>query len=376
MKMPVPYRKRHDGFSLVEMAVVILIAGIMMGAGLSLLSVKQEAAKWGVTQKNQETVKQALINYLGKNKRLPCPSTVALLGVAGNPPCASYSGIVPYATLGLDRTAALDGWENFITYAAAKNPITTPPPSPYTTAWMYSYHATDNTPPNTTTDYLAFRVSTSTGGITVTDGTTTIADPGAATGAAVVLISYGKNGFGAVNIKGGTNNSASAGADEAINVALDSTGAAITVVKRGTTDSTAGGGAFDDIVMMLSANDLVDSLIANGMLQSNPQAALNQANNFVIGLIVASRDTTGWCAIDPSYKFDVPSTSGGDSPVFPSTVKAEGVVYARIMGSSSIRYCTSSGNAYTLTAGDGTQKIVTVDELKGIITQGAGGFYL
>lgn len=316
-----------------------------------------------MTQKNQETVKQALINYLGKNKRLPCPTTVALLGVAGNPPCTSYSGIVPYASLGLDRTAALDGWENFITYAVAKNPITTPPPSPYTTEWMYSYHATDNTPPNTTTASSAFWAATSTGGIKVTNGTTTIADPGIATGAAVVLISYGKNGFGAVNIKGGTNNSASAGTDEAINVALDSTGAAITVVKRDTTDSTAGGGAFDDVVMMLSANDLVDSLIANGTLQSNPQAALNQANNVVLGIIVASRESGSYCW-SSNYRYPLPSS-------VPFT--NWGITYSR--STSKIEICSSSGPAYTLTAVDGTQITITKQELQGLVVRGAGGFY-
>lgn len=368
MKMLVPYRKRHAGFSLVEMAVVILIASIMMGAGLSLLSVKQEAAKWDATRKNQEAIKQALINYLGKNKRLPCPTTVALLGVASNPNplCTSYSGIVPYASLGLDRTTALDGWENYITYVVAKNPITTPPPSPYKTAWMLSYHATDNTSPNTTNKSSAFWPSTSTGGIKVTNGTTDtiiIANPVDLTGAAVVLISYGKNGFGAVNVKGGTNDSTSAGADETINVAPDSTGAAITIVKRDTTDSTAGGGAFDDVVMMLSANDLIDTLIENGTLQSNPQAALNQANNIVIGMIVASKESGSYCD-GSNYRYSIPS-----SVSFPGW----GISYSRSV--DRIYVCSSSGTAYTLTAGDGTPKTMTKEELQGLIVQGAGGFY-
>lgn len=368
MKMLVPYRKRHAGFSLVEMAIVLLIAGIMMGAGLSLLSVKQEAAKWDTSRKNQEAIKQALINYLGKNKRLPCPTTVASGGAAAPPPpCPSYSGIVPYYELGLTRNAVLDGWENYITYVVASNPITTPPPSPYKTAWLYSYSVSSSTPPNTTTKSSAFWPSTSTGGIKVTNGTTTIANPGNATGAAVVLISYGKNGFGAINVKGGTNDSTSAGTDEAINAAPDSTGLAVTVVKRDATDSTASGGAFDDIVMMLSANDLIDPLIANGTLQLNSLTLLNQANNIVIGSIMASRTTTYNCS-NPSYRFLVPS-----SPSFPSTVIAEGISYSR--GVDWIRYCTPSDTAYTLTAGDGTQKIVSVDELRAILGQGAGGFY-
>ena len=123
METLIPQRKRLAGFSLVEMAIVILIAGIMMGAGLSLLSVKQEAAKWDATQKHQEAIKQALINYLGKNKRLPCPVDPAAptTGIEGRSPtaptlpiCISYFGVVPYATLELERSVALDGWENYI----------------------------------------------------------------------------------------------------------------------------------------------------------------------------------------------------------------------------------------------------------------------
>lgn len=365
MKMLVPYRKRHAaGFSLVEMAVVILIAGIMMGAGLSLLSVKQEAAKWDTSRKNQEAIKQALINYLGKNKRLPCPATAASGGAAAPPPpCPSYSGIVPYYELGLTRTAVLDGWENYITYFVSNNPITTPPPSG-STAWMYSYHATDNTSPNTTNASSAFWASNSTGGIKVTDGTATIADPSNATGAAVVLISHGKNGLGAVNVKGGTNDSTSAGTDEVINATPDSTnGAAITVVKRDTTDSTTGGGAFDDIVMILSANDLTWLLIANGTLQSNPQAALSQANNIVVGRIVASKNSGSYCD-GSNYRYSIPS-----SVSFPDW----GISYSRFV--DRIYVCTSSGTAYTLTAVDGTQKTITIEELQGLIVQGAGGFY-
>lgn len=374
MNILTPYSKRLAGFSLVEMAIVILIAGIMMGAGLSLLAVKQTAAQADVTRKNQETIKQALINYLGQKKRLPCPTTVANGGIAAPlPPCTSYSGIVPYYALGLDRAVALDGWENFITYVVSANPITTPPLSPYTTAWLYSYNASSSASPNTNNASLAFWPSISTGGITVTDGTNTIASPSNATGAAVVLISYGKNGYGAFNIKGQNAPPPTANVDEVKNAAPDSTGLAITVVKRDASE------IFDDILMIVSTNDLTGPLITNGTLQSNAQAALTQANDVVLSNIVGSRaciPAAPACSASPRYQYSIPGNpSSPPTPyfTFPPAVSAWGVTYATTAAAATIGATTpASGNAYTLTAGDGTTKMVSIDELRGILLRGAG----
>lgn len=387
METLIPQRKRLAGFSLVEMAIVILIAGIMMSAGLSLLSVKQAAAQFETTKKNQESIKQALINYLGKNLRLPCPGNSngaeIRIATASLPPCSSYSGVVPYQTLGLDRAAALDGWENFITYVVSPSPIAatlpaTIPPAPiWTTAWLYSYSTTPATPPcsattcsNTPTTGTipvkpAFWPSTSTGGIKVTtDGTITIADPGNATGAAVVLISYGKNGYGALNVKGTNAQPPAANIYEVPNAA--SSVATAGVIKRDSTET------FDDIVMILSANDLTGPLIANGTLQSGAQAALSQANDIVMGNIVASRLPCPGTAVLPVcttsiYYYTIPaagsitfSSSWGVSQTLPAmTITIDG------------QY-SSAPNAYTLTAGDGTTKTVLIGELRGILTRGAG----
>lgn len=250
-----------------------------------------------------------------------------------------------------------------------RNPITVSLPAatpPYTTAWLYAYSTTSNTTPYTTTGTSAFWPSTSTGGITVTNDTNTIADPTKDTGAVVALISYGKNGYGAANTKGGVNDSSAAGTDEIQNINPIAGILPNTVVKRDTTDSTSGGGAFDDVVMILSANDLTGLLIANGKLQTNAQAALSQANAIILGYIMASRfhNPSGPCSDD--YYYNTPS----GSPSFPSTVSAWGIKYQQV--TSVIGNCTSPANAYTLTAGDGTQKIVTTQELIGILSLAAG----
>jgi len=458
MKTLILQRKRLAGFSLVELAIVLLITTIILSAGLGLLSLKREASQREATQKKQETIKQALINYLGQNKRLPCP---AIVSPAATPPytgaedrsgstpapCKQYSGIVPYQELGLDRAAALDGWDNFITYVVSPPKVLIPPAQPagpaplLSTAWLYTYNNitlsnvspfTKTTTPNpvntnpitavsiTATD-PAFWPSTSTGGIIVTDGTNTIADPFKATGAVVVLISYGKNGYGAFNVKGAQNNFTPAGTDQKQNA--DSTmlvignPPAIKVVKRDSTDLTTGGGAFDDIVMMLSANDLTGPLIGSGTLQSSAEAALSQANDAVIGKIIASRSnpcpltsttqnsaapvcTTLVCttydtatppncisSVCTAYStYNTSSTSSTnvcyyDIPVpasiiftAPPNVAAWGVVYSQV---ATRIYATTylpitATNAYTLTAGDGSTKTVSIQELQGILARAAG----
>ena len=129
------------GFTLVEIAVALLIGAIILTAGLSLVRTRLEAAQIDVTQKHQEAIKQALISYLARNKRLPCPDVIdAVTGnpnsrdgredrIGGGPPwnCATppvgapYVGGVPYVDLGLERSAALDGWDNYITYVMSPN---------------------------------------------------------------------------------------------------------------------------------------------------------------------------------------------------------------------------------------------------------------
>src|SRR3954471_8356995 len=113
----------RSGFTLVEMAVVVLIAAILLTAGLSMVKSRLEAAQLDVTQKKQDAIKQALIAYLGRYKRLPCPDTnldgredrdPAPPYTCGLPGAAQSFGGVPYIDLGLDRSAALDGWEDYI----------------------------------------------------------------------------------------------------------------------------------------------------------------------------------------------------------------------------------------------------------------------
>jgi len=117
---------RHThGFTLLEMAVVLAIVALLLGSGLSLVSVQIEQQRIKDTQKTLGDAKEALIGYALINGRLPCPAAPATTGVenpAGGGACTNFNnGFLPAITLGLpgiDSNGYLtDAWGNRIRYA-------------------------------------------------------------------------------------------------------------------------------------------------------------------------------------------------------------------------------------------------------------------
>ena len=128
------FSKRHLGFTLVEMAIVLVILGFVLSALLLPLRAQREQVFLAQTNATLETAKQALLGYAQRNGRLPCPATVASQGresplggtVAATPNCAQNGlGFLPAATLGIQpvnaQGLAVDGWNNPIRYAVTQN---------------------------------------------------------------------------------------------------------------------------------------------------------------------------------------------------------------------------------------------------------------
>lgn len=259
------------GFSLIEIAVVLVIITILVTIIAIPLATQLEQQRRNDTGRQLETIKEALIGYAQANGRLPCPATDgANYGATNtygseNPPgggaCASPVGYLPAATLGafpVDSTGfALDAWgtpKNRILYAIADINITTGTNCP-----MAQNHplTTQGGIKTISMDCLA------SGGKTLLSvcSSTPIGAPGAATACAAgtkltdsapfVLISLGKNApTGAVS-----------GSDEAHNVDLDNF-----FVSKSITVGTAPGGEFDDIVTWPSLNVLFARMIQAGKL--------------------------------------------------------------------------------------------------------------
>lgn len=105
---------KPKGFTLIEMAVVLVIVGLMLGGLLVPLSTQMETGRRKETAATLESIREALIGYAIINKRLPCPDTnddglpgpgVCNTG-ANQPPNV---GGLPYVTLGV---SSKDAWGN------------------------------------------------------------------------------------------------------------------------------------------------------------------------------------------------------------------------------------------------------------------------
>ncbi|MGJ8619840.1 MAG: type II secretion system protein [Methylophilaceae bacterium] len=119
------------GFTLVEMAVVLVILGFLITAFLLPLKAQRDVAFQLQTQATLEIAKRALIGFAQANGRLPCPATSNGTGTfpddtgtsspAGSGVCTSQFGFLPATTIGIQPTDeqgfALDAWNNRIRYA-------------------------------------------------------------------------------------------------------------------------------------------------------------------------------------------------------------------------------------------------------------------
>ena len=132
MEMPTHKFKRKvpksmSGFSLLELAIVLLIVGLVMGASLKAGVAYISIEKRKVTIARLSALDTAFVNYVAQNKRLPCPADGATASgnvnagveqrTAANGVCTTVNrGVVPWVSLGISEGDAQDGWFNRITY--------------------------------------------------------------------------------------------------------------------------------------------------------------------------------------------------------------------------------------------------------------------
>ena len=69
---------RHRGFSLVEMAVVLLIVGLLASVFLPATNTMMDNNRRKETRAKLEAIEQAMRRFVVVNGRLPCPANGAL----------------------------------------------------------------------------------------------------------------------------------------------------------------------------------------------------------------------------------------------------------------------------------------------------------
>ena len=217
---------RQRGFTLVEMAVVLVILGLFLGGLILPLSAQMEQRDRTITLKTLGEVREALIGYALSNRYLPCPDSKAIpdgiedTRVAGA--CPQPEGTLPWQTLGVERT---DAWTHYLHYRVT--------PAFSNNATLFSLSSTG-----------AISVNSDTGELT--------------TNAVAVILSYGSNGFGAKStLQASPDNDMQAptGTDELENTDLDATFISHTPTPQGSANE------FDDMLAWLPQSLLLNRMV-------------------------------------------------------------------------------------------------------------------
>ncbi|MFN0318318.1 MAG: type II secretion system protein [Burkholderiales bacterium] len=246
------------GFTLIELAVVIVVIALLLGALLVPLGTQVEQRKVAETQKALEEIREALLGFAMANGRLPKPSGVP----SGSPPSINLAnpahrpdgrerpaacgandcfGFLPWADLGMPSA---DAWNKLYRYSVTET--FTVPPAALTTPGNRLIR-TRNTP-----------------GMALAD---------LATGVVAVVLSHGPSNYGVTpGFSVFPNLSSPNNPDEERNYnyanswpALAADRYFVTRVKS-TSTNVAVGGDFDDLLVWIPQSLFMHRMVAAGRL--------------------------------------------------------------------------------------------------------------
>jgi prepilin-type N-terminal cleavage/methylation domain-containing protein len=274
---------RDRGFTLTELAIAMVVIGLLMGSVMFTLSAQNDRLKTEETHRRLERARELVLAFAVANGRLPCPARYkdAANNSAGvemrdstTGKCTSggvddyyggtlsngyTGGLLPAATLGFSNVDssgfAVDAWQNRIRYAVAKQRASgtcafTPPAGTilYTHAANLKTYGLSCQPD----DLIICKASTA---ITSTACGGAKYQINSQSLIVAIVFSTGKN----AGTTGGT------GTDEAAN--LDGAGDANPVfVYHEEAPSSATGGEFDDQFTWITVGELYGKLVAAGIL--------------------------------------------------------------------------------------------------------------
>lgn len=228
------------GYTLVELGVALFVITLLLGSLLVPLTTQVEQRQVSETQKTLDDVKEALVGFALANGYLPCPDVTTGAGandgnedVSGAGVCVSNEGNLPWVTLGAVQS---DVWDSRFHYRVDPGFAQRPPAS-------------------------VFTLGTSTNLKVCTSAACSTPLTSAGNGPAAVILSYGRNAYGALNAQTGAANPAPASADE-----LENTNGDTTFVSRPPSAAGAAAGEFDDLVTWMSKYVLFSRMVSAGKL--------------------------------------------------------------------------------------------------------------
>ncbi|MEW6120726.1 MAG: prepilin-type N-terminal cleavage/methylation domain-containing protein [Pseudomonadota bacterium] len=238
---------RHaSGFTLIELAIVLVIMTILIGGLAVPLSTQLKARQFAQTKAEIEAAREAIIGYTRLNRTaanrpyLPCPDITGdgredRTGTACT--SATGNGLLPWVDLGL---TGQDAWNNRLRYA-------THPDSANSNVGF-----TDSPPPILSANLIHICVSRLCGDAT----------PDVSSNVIFILYSNGPNGRGALNVNRswGQFNAAPTSSDEQENLDED-----LKFVSRPPNRTEFDdGGAFDDVAGWMSLPELLPRACPTG----------------------------------------------------------------------------------------------------------------
>lgn len=195
--------KNCRAFTLLELAIVLVIISVVLSTAISIGSTRIEAQRLQDTRSRIVLIDSAITQYISNYNRLPCPAVGSIAAptpaipapanfgeearkTTGDKDCDStlltdnsgdvYAGIVPHKDLGISPAAVLDGWENNFTYVIDNK---------------YTFEGSEAG----LDGFLGEQIAPE---ITVRNASST----DISVNAVYILVSHGKNGFGAWPARG------------------------------------------------------------------------------------------------------------------------------------------------------------------------------
>lgn len=229
-----------NGFSLTELAVVLVIVGLLFATLMPPMSAQVDQRYYNETKQSISEVQEALVAFAVINGRLPRPATSATDGIENSSSCvtdAACTGFVPWQTLGTKKT---DSFGKIIRYSVT--------PAYANAPFLLTTLATKKIQTRDSSGTLVYLV-----------GSAAACSPTNPCSPAVVY-SAGKANYGTLPDGTVIADSLAANGDE------DTNNTATTEFIFRTPASSGAGGEFDDIVSWIPTTILFNRMISTGKL--------------------------------------------------------------------------------------------------------------